>query len=103
MKAVVAVAEEGGFSAAARRLHVVQSAASRTVRALEPEPGAALFRRTTHRVSPAPCGTRLPAGRPGDRADLPSPRRISASPSPPANCRWPGLRALFLCSQPTNC
>ncbi len=39
MEVVIAVAEEGGFSAAARRLHVVQSAISSTVRALERELG----------------------------------------------------------------
>ncbi|WP_327371152.1 LysR family transcriptional regulator [Streptomyces sp. NBC_01217] len=50
MEVVVAVAEEGGFTAAARRLHVVQSAVSGTVRALEKELGIRLFDRTTHRV-----------------------------------------------------
>lgn len=56
MEFVVAVAEEGGFSAAARRLHVVQSAVSSTVRALERELGTQLFHRTTHRVSLTPAG-----------------------------------------------
>ncbi|MHC3473166.1 LysR family transcriptional regulator [Streptomyces sp. 7R007] len=56
MEVVVAVAEEGGFTAAARRLHVVQSAVSGTVRALERELGAQLFQRTTHRVSLTPAG-----------------------------------------------
>src|SRR2546429_329623 len=51
MEVVVAVAEEGGFTAAARRLHVVQSAVSGTVRELEKELGIRLFDRTTHRVS----------------------------------------------------
>ena len=41
MEVVLAVAEEGGFSAAARRLHVVQSAVSGTVRGLERELGRA--------------------------------------------------------------
>ncbi|MET8878049.1 LysR family transcriptional regulator [Nocardia sp. NPDC004604] len=50
LEVVVAVAEEGGFTAAARRLHVVQSAVSGTVRALEKELGVQLFERTTHRV-----------------------------------------------------
>jgi len=64
MEVVVAVAEEGGFSAAARRLHVVQSAVSSTVRALERELGAPLFHRTTHRVSLTPTGHAfLPAAR----------------------------------------
>ncbi|MFC3502173.1 LysR family transcriptional regulator [Micromonospora krabiensis] len=56
MEYVVTVAEEGGFSAAARRLHVVQSAVSGTVRAVERELGAQLFHRTTHRVSLTPAG-----------------------------------------------
>jgi DNA-binding transcriptional LysR family regulator len=56
MAVVVAVAEEGGFTAAARRLHVVQSAVSGTVRALEHELGARLFLRTTHRVTLTPAG-----------------------------------------------
>jgi DNA-binding transcriptional LysR family regulator len=56
MAFVVAVAEEGGFSAAARRLHVVQSAVSGTVRVLERELNARLFDRTTHRVSLTPAG-----------------------------------------------
>ncbi|MEV6507696.1 LysR family transcriptional regulator [Streptomyces sp. NPDC051642] len=64
MEVVIAVAEEGGFSAAARRLHVVQSAVSSTVRALERELGAPLFHRTTHRVSLTPAGHAfLPAAR----------------------------------------
>ncbi|MFF5303433.1 LysR family transcriptional regulator [Streptomyces sp. NPDC013161] len=64
MEVVIAVAEEGGFSAAARRLHVVQSAISSTVRTLERELGAPLFHRTTHRVSLTPAGHAfLPAAR----------------------------------------
>ncbi|MFJ8795899.1 LysR family transcriptional regulator [Streptomyces sp. NPDC102462] len=69
MEVVVAVAEEGGFSAAARRLHVVQSAVSGTVRALERELGAQLFHRTTHRVSLTSAGEAfLPAARVALRA-----------------------------------
>jgi DNA-binding transcriptional LysR family regulator len=56
MEVVVAVAEEGGFTAAARRLNVVQSAVSSTVRALERDLGAPLFDRTTHRVVLTPAG-----------------------------------------------
>jgi hypothetical protein len=37
LKIVVAVAEEGGFSAAGRRLRLVQSAVSATIRAVERE------------------------------------------------------------------
>jgi DNA-binding transcriptional LysR family regulator len=56
MQVVVAVAEAGGFSAAGRRLRLVQSAVSATVRAVERELGAPLFDRTTHRVVPTAAG-----------------------------------------------
>jgi len=46
----VAVAEERGFSRAADRLQVAQSAVSATIRTLEREWGVGLFHRTTHRV-----------------------------------------------------
>lgn len=46
----VAVAEEGSFTRAARRVHLVQSALSVSVRALERELGVLLFERTTHGV-----------------------------------------------------
>ncbi|MGB0096974.1 MAG: LysR family transcriptional regulator, partial [Solirubrobacteraceae bacterium] len=46
----VAVAEEGSFTHAADRLHVVQSAVSAGVRKLEGELGANLFDRSTHHV-----------------------------------------------------
>ncbi|WP_406433427.1 LysR family transcriptional regulator [Streptomyces sp. NBC_01589] len=64
MEVVVAVADAGGFTAAARRLHVVQSAVSSTVRALERELGIPLFARTTHRVTLTPAGEAfVPAAR----------------------------------------
>ncbi|KDN81826.1 LysR family transcriptional regulator [Kitasatospora cheerisanensis] len=69
MEVVVAVAEAGGFTAAARRLHVVQSAVSGTVRALEKELGVQLFERTTHRVALTPAGEAfVPAARNALRA-----------------------------------
>jgi len=46
----VAVAEEGSFTRAADRLHVVQSAVSAGVRNLEKELGTMLFDRSTHSV-----------------------------------------------------
>ncbi|MGW0998838.1 LysR family transcriptional regulator [Streptomyces sp. NPDC002520] len=69
MEVVVAVADAGGFTAAARRLHVVQSAVSGTVRALERELGTPLFTRTTHRVALTPAGEAfVPAARAALRA-----------------------------------
>ena len=55
----VAVAEEGSFTRASSRLHVVQSAVSAGVRILERELGAALFDRTTHRVQLTDAGSAL--------------------------------------------
>jgi len=46
-----AVARYGGFTRAAERLHVAQSAVSAQIRALESELGVALFDRTTRRVT----------------------------------------------------
>jgi DNA-binding transcriptional LysR family regulator len=64
LEIAVAVAEEGGFTAAALRLHTVQSTVSTVVRALERDLGTALFERTTHRVALTPAGTAfLPAAR----------------------------------------
>src|SRR6201995_761293 len=55
----VAVAEEGSFTRAADRLHVVQSAVSAGVRNLERELGASLFDRSTHRVELTNAGEAL--------------------------------------------
>jgi DNA-binding transcriptional LysR family regulator len=55
----VAVAEEGSFTRAADRLHVVQSAVSATVRNLERELGARLFDRSTHKVALSDAGRAL--------------------------------------------
>lgn len=53
----VAVAEYGSFSAAARRLHVAQSAISEQISDLEEEIGVPLFRRTPRRTVPTRAGT----------------------------------------------
>jgi DNA-binding transcriptional LysR family regulator len=51
--------EEGGMSAAARRLHVSQSALSQTVSALERELGVTLLERSSTGVRPTEAGTTL--------------------------------------------
>ncbi|WP_328469763.1 LysR family transcriptional regulator [Actinoplanes sp. NBC_00393] len=53
---VEAVARYGGFTRAAERLHVAQSAVSAQIRALEAELGLALFARTTRKVALTPAG-----------------------------------------------
>jgi DNA-binding transcriptional LysR family regulator len=55
----VAVAEEGSFTRAADRLHVVQSAVSAGVRNLEKELGVMLFDRSTHSVKLTDAGRAL--------------------------------------------
>ena len=52
----VAVAEERNFTRAARRLHLVQSALSVSIRSLERELDARLFERTTREVSLTDAG-----------------------------------------------
>lgn len=59
LSAFVAVVEEGGMSAASRRLHVSQSALSQTVSALERELGITLLERTSTGVRPTDAGTTL--------------------------------------------
>jgi DNA-binding transcriptional LysR family regulator len=55
----VAVADEGSFTRASERLHIVQSAVSAGVRTLERELGTALFDRTTHQVELTDAGHAL--------------------------------------------
>jgi DNA-binding transcriptional LysR family regulator len=59
LSAFVAVVEEGGMSAASRRLHVSQSALSQTVGALERELGVTLLERTRTGVRPTEAGATL--------------------------------------------
>jgi DNA-binding transcriptional LysR family regulator len=59
LETFVAVAEEGSFTRAARRLNVVQSAVSAAVRRLERELDSQLFERTTHRVGLTDAGAAL--------------------------------------------
>jgi DNA-binding transcriptional LysR family regulator len=59
LRMFVAVAEEGGFSRAADRLHLVQSAVSAGIRSLERELGTALFHRDTRHVELSDAGRAL--------------------------------------------
>ncbi|MFT3889873.1 MAG: LysR family transcriptional regulator [Arachnia sp.] len=56
MRYVVAVAEERNFTRAAERCHVVQSALSHQIKALERELGVTLFARTNRRVELTTAG-----------------------------------------------
>jgi DNA-binding transcriptional LysR family regulator len=55
----VAVAEEGSFTRASERVHIVQSAVSANVRNLERELDARLFDRSTHKVELTEAGRAL--------------------------------------------
>lgn len=51
LRALVAVAETGGFTRAAERLHLTQSAVSHQIRRLEEQVGTPLFIRTTRKLA----------------------------------------------------
>ena len=53
----IAVAEERSFTRAAERIHIVQSALSSSIKALEGELKASLFIRSTRQVQLTPAGT----------------------------------------------
>jgi DNA-binding transcriptional LysR family regulator len=59
LEAFVAVAEEGGFSAAARRLRISQPALSQTINAMERRLGVELFVRSTTGVQSTEAGRAL--------------------------------------------
>ena len=59
MRVFVAVAEAGGFAAAARRLGLSTPTATRAVATLEERIGARLLHRTTRRVRPTEAGERF--------------------------------------------
>jgi DNA-binding transcriptional LysR family regulator len=55
-RSFIALAEEGSFTSAARKLHIVQSGLSVTIREMEEELGVKLVQRTTRRVSLTDAG-----------------------------------------------
>jgi DNA-binding transcriptional LysR family regulator len=59
LRAFVAIVEEGGLSAAARRLHVSQPSLTQTVRTLERELGTQLLTRTSTGATPTEAGRTL--------------------------------------------
>ncbi len=59
LKAFVAIAEAGTFTAGAERVHVTQAAISMQIRQLEQETGVRLFLRTPRRVLLTEAGERL--------------------------------------------
>jgi DNA-binding transcriptional LysR family regulator len=59
LETLIALAEELHYGRAARRLHVVQSAVTRTIQDLELEVGVLLFRRTKRRVELTAAGQAL--------------------------------------------
>ncbi len=61
MRAFLAVAEEGGFSAAARRLHISQPALSQAIAGLERQLGVQLLTRHSSGVEPTDAGNTLMA------------------------------------------
>jgi DNA-binding transcriptional LysR family regulator len=101
----LAVAEEGGFTAAARRLHTVQSTVSSMVSALEKDLGVTLFERTTRQVRLTEAGE---AFVPAARRALAAARevRTAARSTAPGlhgtiavgtmQGLWPGLRRALL-------
>lgn len=59
LRAFVAVAEQGGFTPAARELHLTQSALSVLIRELERQLGVRVFDRTTRSVALTAAGSEL--------------------------------------------
>ena len=55
-RSFIALAEEGSFTSAARKLHLVQSGLSVTIKEMEEELGVKLVQRTTRRVSLTDAG-----------------------------------------------
>ena len=56
-RSFISLADEGSFTSAARKLHIVQSGLSVTIKEMEEELGVTLVQRTTRRVSLTNAGT----------------------------------------------
>ncbi len=56
-RSFIALADEGSFTSAARKLHIVQSGLSVTIKEMEEELGVSLVQRTTRRVSLTDAGS----------------------------------------------
>jgi DNA-binding transcriptional LysR family regulator len=87
LHAFVAVVEEGGFSAAARRLHVSQPALSQTVSGLERQLRVKLLVRSSTGVRATDAGTALLGGGPG----CAGPARSGAESDGPVQRRGGGV------------
>jgi DNA-binding transcriptional LysR family regulator len=59
LRTVVAIAEEGALTAAARRLHISQPPLTRRLQALEDELGVPLFERQPRGMTPTAAGLAL--------------------------------------------
>ncbi|MER7027121.1 MULTISPECIES: LysR family transcriptional regulator [Streptomyces] len=59
LRCFLAVAEEGGFTAAGRRLHLAQPTLTRTIKSLEESLGVQLFERSTRRTELTEKGEKL--------------------------------------------
>ncbi|MDQ7989347.1 MAG: transcriptional regulator GcvA [Candidatus Dactylopiibacterium sp.] len=102
LKVFEAAARLGGFSPAARELHVTHSAVSHQIRALEEQLGFALFHRNGRGVQLTPAGLELAAqvnaafldlGRTLTRlAQRANPRRLTVTTMPSFAARWLGPR-----------
>ncbi|HKU35356.1 MAG TPA: LysR family transcriptional regulator [Paenarthrobacter sp.] len=82
LRVFLAIAEEGGFSAAADVLRVSQPALSRTLRQLETHLGSQLFERSTHHVAITEAGKALLPRAAAAIAALDDALNPSSSPAP---------------------
>ncbi|MEV6836062.1 LysR family transcriptional regulator [Streptomyces sp. NPDC051133] len=109
LRTLVAVADEGGFSAAAARLGTTQSAVSHAVRGIERKLGAVLFERGRFGARPTAAGERAAAHarrvlrmlrlmaadvRAADTGELAGPLRIAAFRSAALHLLPPALERL---------